>query len=172
MDLQQMSDLYEIQKLKARYFRLMDTKQWDEWRKLFTDDVELYLESSPTPASTTPTLVGADALVRYLSASHPGKITIHQGHMPEIEFLEDGTATGVWAMFDWVDDPGRGGAWQGFGHYHERYIRGADGAWRIANIHLTRLRNNSVAPLASEAQPGLDAHQLGESGESTSPAVK
>lgn len=160
MDIQQLSDTYEIQKLKARYFRLMDTKQWDAWRELFTDDLEFYIEDTPVPTADTPTIVGADALVSYLSKSDPSKRTIHHGHMPEIEFIDKDTATGIWAMFDWVDDPGRGGAWRGYGHYHERYERGADGRWRIASVHLTRLRNNTVAPLPTEHHPGLDAGQL------------
>ena len=27
-----------IETLKAKYFRLLDTKDWDGWRALFTDD--------------------------------------------------------------------------------------------------------------------------------------
>jgi hypothetical protein len=160
MDANQLSDLDEIQKLKARYFRLMDTKQWDAWRDLFTDDMELFLEPGAVPEADTPTLAGADALVAYLSASHPDKVTVHQGHMPEIEFTDENTATGIWAMFDWVDDPGRGGAWQGLGHYHERYVRCPDGRWRISSVRLTRLRVDAVPPQPSMAQPGLDAEQL------------
>jgi hypothetical protein len=160
MDANQLSDLYEIQKLKARYFRLMDTKQWDGWRDLFTDDMELFLEQGAVPEADTPTIAGADALVAYLSASDPGKVTVHQGHMPEIEFTDENTATGIWAMFDWVDDPGRGGAWQGLGHYHERYVRCPDGRWRISSVRLTRLRVDAVPPQPSMGQVGLDAAQL------------
>ena len=32
-------DLEAIRQLKARYFRTMDTKQWDEMREVFADDV-------------------------------------------------------------------------------------------------------------------------------------
>ena len=156
MNTQQLSELYEIQRLKARYFRLMDTRQWDEWRDLFTDDLKFFIQNSKVPdtTETTPTFDGADALVGYLRKAHPDKITVHQGHMPEIEFIDENTATGIWALFDWVDDPGRNGAWKGYGHYHERYVRCPDGKWRISTVHLTRLRSNSVAPLPSEAAPG------------------
>jgi SnoaL-like domain len=88
MDLQQLSDLWEIQKLKARYFRCMDLRLWDEFRDVFTDDLELYIENTKTTQAQTPTIKGADALVAYLSASDPRKVTIHQGHMPEIEFID------------------------------------------------------------------------------------
>ena len=35
------SDLVEIEaikQLKARYFRFLDTKQWDAWKEIFTED--------------------------------------------------------------------------------------------------------------------------------------
>src|SRR5262245_52714925 len=148
MDLQR--DLYEIQLLKARYLRYMDTKQWDEWRERFTDDLEYYIDVSWKPESTTPVFKSADELLAYMSKSLPSKITVHQCHMPEIEFVDEDTATGIWALFSWTDEPSRNFAVKNYGHYHERYVRGADGKWRIASIHLTRLRQNNVDPLPSE----------------------
>jgi hypothetical protein len=71
--------------------------------------------------------------------------------MPEIEFTGDDTAAGIWAMFDWVDDPGHGRAWQGFGHYHDQYVKGTDGQWRIREIRLSRLRTDLLEP--GEAGP-------------------
>jgi hypothetical protein len=38
----------------------------------------------------------------------------------------------------------------GWGHYHERYVRGTDGAWRIARQRLTRLHLD-MEPFAAEA---------------------
>ncbi|PRC48766.1 DUF4440 domain-containing protein, partial [Mycobacterium sp. ITM-2017-0098] len=32
-------ELEAIRALKARYFRLMDTKDWRAWRQVFADDV-------------------------------------------------------------------------------------------------------------------------------------
>jgi SnoaL-like domain len=160
MDPQQLGDLYEIQKLKARYFRTMDLRLWEEFRDVFTDDLEFFIERTQTPQATTPTINGADTLVAYLAASDPRKVTIHHGHMPEIDFLDADHATGIWAMYDWVDDPGRGFAVQGFGHYHERYLRCPDGRWRIASVRLTRLRLNSVAHLGSDLDVGLDNEML------------
>jgi hypothetical protein len=71
--------------------------------------------------------------------------------MSEIEFTGEDTATGIWAVFDWVDDPGPGGAGRGrvSGHYHEQYVRGADGRWRMSEVTLTRLRINPVEPRRS-----------------------
>jgi hypothetical protein len=153
------ADLVEIHKLKARYFRFMDTKQWDQFGQVFTADLKFYIESGPIPGDAEPTFDGRHALVSYLQASDPSKVTVHQGHMPEIEFTGPDTATGVWAMFDWVDDPGRGGAWQGFGHYHERYVREVDGRWRICEVRLTRLRVDRVEPRRPLRRVGIDPDQ-------------
>lgn len=144
MNAEQLVDLYEIQKLKARYFRAMDTKQWEELRDVFVDDLQFYMEDSVLPVSVTPTWSSADSLVDHLRAADARKVTVHHGHMSEIDFVDDHTATGIWAMFDWVDDPGRDRVWQGYGHYHERYVRCPDGRWRIASVHLTRLRVDAL----------------------------
>ena len=169
MDASRLGDLYEIQKLKARYFRWMDLRLWDEFRDVFTDDLELYVENTKTPQAKQPTVKGADNLVNYLAASDPRKVTVHQGHMPEIEFFDADHATGIWAMFDWVDDPGRGFAGQGFGHYHERYVRCPDGRWRISQVRLTRLRLDSVPHQESNLTVTLDRDTLqAVTGETTS----
>jgi SnoaL-like domain len=153
MDAEQLSDLYEIQKLKARYFRCMDTKQWEGFRDCFTDDMQLIMDDARVPESTTPSFPSPDALVGFLRKLD-GAITVHHGHMPEIDFVDRDHATGIWAMYDWVDDPEvLGGAWRGFGHYHEQYRRCDDGRWRIAHVHLTRLRVNAVEHQPSEVGP-------------------
>jgi hypothetical protein len=134
----------------------MDLRQWDAWRDVFTDDLEFFIENSRVPESDVPTFVRIEAMLEYLSASPPSTISIHQGHMPEIELVDDNTATGIWPMDDWVDEPDRAGAWQGDGHYHERYRRYDDGHWRIASVHLTRLRRNVVPLKPSERNPLLE----------------
>ena len=75
-----------------------------------------------------------------------GAITVHQGHMPEITLTSDTTATGIWALHDIVIWPG-GTRLDGFGHYHETYVKGHDG-WRIASSKLTRLQADFVVPEA------------------------
>lgn len=146
MDGERVSDLLAIHRLKARYFRYMDTKQWDAWRTLFTDDLIFYMEESALPKETTPTQVGGDSYVEFVSAVLQTAVTVHHGHMPEIEFQSANEATGIWAMYDWVDDPDKGFALQGYGHYHEQYRKGADGQWRIAEMRLTRLRTAFIEP--------------------------
>ena len=129
-----------IKQLKARYFRFIDTKQWEALRDVFTDDLQFYFESS------TPTITSADAFVAFISERLATAVSVHHGHMPEISIADDSNAIGVWAMYDWVDDPDHGRAFQGFGHYHERYRRGTDGNWRISELRLERVRVDPIEP--------------------------
>jgi SnoaL-like domain len=150
---QQLTDLYEIQRLKARYFMFLDRRDWSSWRQVFTDDVEVTVSDSPVPEFNAEfqgsTIVGADALVAYMSQFDPPRVTVHQGHMPDISFVDDDHATGTWAMFNFVEDPGRGTAQHAYGYYHDTYTREADGQWRIASIRLERVRPNvQVTPTA------------------------
>lgn len=136
--LRRLQAIEEIRLLKARYFRFMDTKQWDALTELFTPDLQvlrpdgrLYLQGGPEFAAN-------------LKHSLEHSVSVHQGFMGEIEIFGAENATGIWAMQDvieWRDKhPVQG--WKsiiGRGHYHETY-RKYEGAWRIARMCLTRLR--------------------------------
>jgi hypothetical protein len=140
--LEQMAEIEAIKQLKARYFRFLDTKNWAEWRKVFTDDVEVKVDvtvsTGDRPGISPPHPKGGDAFVAHISDYLKGISTVHHGHMPEIALTGTDTATGIWSMEDIVESPG-GRVMHGYGHYHETYRR-QDGGWRIATLHITRLR--------------------------------
>ena len=134
--LQDLLDIEAIKQLKARYFRLMDTKRWDDWALVFATNCVMEVPEADMVNN------GRDEIVAAVSTVLTGVRTAHHGHMPEIEITGDGTARGVWAMFDYVEFPEQDGArvgLHGYGHYHEEYVR-EDGAWRIARTRLERLR--------------------------------
>jgi len=139
MDPSRLADLVEIQQLKARYFRLMDTKQWSAWGDVFTEDCSM--RNGPPDA---PAVCGRHDIVAYVERMIGAVVTVHHGHMPEIAFTGPDDATGIWAMFDQLRGPGF--TLDGWGHYHETYRRCADGRWRIASTRLTRLRVESPDP--------------------------
>lgn len=129
-----------IKQLKARYFRLMDTKRWEEWSELFTEDMRFWNDNEPDPESRHPITSSGSEFASMVSKLLANAVTVHQGHMPEIELTDERTATGTWAMYDWVDAPDRNIHFEGWGHYTETYEKGDDGRWRIKDMHLTRLR--------------------------------
>jgi SnoaL-like domain len=136
---QQLWDVEQIKQLKARYFRLMDTKDWDAWKDLFTEDCVHHLpaELNAPPQTNAEYL---ELVPRQLADA----FTTHHGHMPEITLLGPTEATGIWAMFDYVLYPGRPTGIKGYGHYHETYRKCGDGKWRISSKRNQRLRVDQI----------------------------
>ena len=127
-----MDDIEAIRQLKARYFRTMDTKDWQGMRHVFTDDVVV-----DTSAAGGSTVSGADEFIAFLQEALNGAVTVHQGHMPEIDLTSATTATGIWALNDLVIWP-NGTRLEGYGHYYETYEKVGD-QWLIKSSTLTRL---------------------------------
>ena len=132
-------DIEAIKQLKARYFRTMDTKRWEQMRDVFTDDVTV-----DTTASGGGAITGADEFLSFLRDTLADVTTVHHGHMPEIELTGPTTATGIWALQDILVWP-NGMRLDGYGHYHETYEK-IDGRWRISSSTLTRLHMDMTAP--------------------------
>ena len=86
------NDWLEICNLKARYCRCLDTKDWDGYSAVFTQDA--VLDTSPSGGLR---IEGREELVAYVRSSiTEDTITTHHIHAPEIESNGD-TATGIWA---------------------------------------------------------------------------
>jgi hypothetical protein len=155
-------DIEAIKQLKARYFRTTDTKDWDETRQVYADDVVV-----ETTASGGTVIAGADDFMAFLRATLGDVVTVHHGHMPEIELTSSTTATGIWAMDDLLRWPH--GDMRGFGHYHETYEKTGD-TWRIKTSRLTRLRVDMPSQVATGSgrrrgeragPPGSPRHPFG-----------
>ena len=128
-----MDDVEAIKRLKARYFRTMDTKDWPGMRAVFADDVVV-----DTTESGGGVVRGADEFIAFLRETLADVVTVHHGHMPEIELTSATTATGIWALQD-ILKWSNGAELHGYGHYHETYVKTGE-AWRITSTRLTRLR--------------------------------
>jgi hypothetical protein len=128
-------DIEAIKQLKARYFRMMDTKDWDGFAAVFTDDVEIDVSDDGGDV-----MQGIAEFLPFLRAAVGDVTTVHHGHMPEIEITSPTTARGVWALEDqlWWPDGAPIRHMHGFGHYHETYEKTPSG-WRIKSLTLTRL---------------------------------
>jgi hypothetical protein len=130
----------EIKRVKSKYFYGLDHKDWDLWRReVFAADGKLDVPEASMEC------VGIDNIIAWVSESTANQVSVHHGHMPNIEITSDRTATGIWAMEDRLyrtkEHPLADGSTflHGFGHYHETYVRASEG-WRIASTRLTRLR--------------------------------
>ncbi|OLT12133.1 DUF4440 domain-containing protein [Actinomadura sp. CNU-125] len=134
-----MDDIEALKRLKARYCRTLDTKDWDGMRPIFADDAVV-----DTTGSGGGVITGADAFMTFLREHLADHVTVHHCHMPEITLTSPSTATGIWAMEDRIRWAG-GGELIGFGHYHETYEK-TGGTWRIKTTTLTRLRLDMTEP--------------------------
>ena len=118
-----------IRLLKARYFRLIDTKQWDLLPRLFTPDLKIV-----TPDGKV-WMEGGESYAASLTYGLTDAVSCHQGFTGEIEIYDADSAAAIWAMQDiitWTERHPREGwkAITGRGHYQETYRRAA-GEWRI-----------------------------------------
>jgi hypothetical protein len=131
----ELSDLEAIRQTKARYFRLMDQKRWDEWTDVFCPDLV-----ADTSDDGAPVFEERHAFCDFVAAQLEGVVTVHHGHMSEVTLTGPDSASAVTAMEDHLDwPPGAGltSLW-GAGWYEEDYRREADGQWRIARLRLRR----------------------------------
>lgn len=132
------ADYRAICETKARYCRCLDSKDWDGYADVFTEDIVL-----DTTASGGPQYNGRDEIVASVGKSLEGARTAHQVHAPEIILIDADNAEVIWAMQDRV-------VWSearnltGYGHYREHYRRCPDGKWRISFSALTRLHMDTV----------------------------
>lgn len=127
-----MDDIEEIRKLKARYFRGLDSKDWDLYESVFAEDVVVDLTRAGGERHE-----GRAAFMAYARALTIVQ-SVHHGHMPEIELTGPASATGIWGLEDyniWED----GSQNHGWGHYLETYEK-QGGCWRIKTMKLSYLR--------------------------------
>jgi hypothetical protein len=130
-------DLEALKVVMARYFRLMDTKQWSELRRLFTDDMTMH---APDDVEDAPLVEGGDRVVRIIERVLGPSVSVHRGFMPEIDLIGTDEASAIWAMEDVVEYPDAPQQnFRGSGHYLARYERTEHG-WKISSLVLRRLR--------------------------------
>ena len=150
MDLQAVA---EIMRLKYRYARALDTKDWSELASTLTPDVDAVYGEHLVFDSR-------DAFIGFLENTLATRlITEHRCSHPEIEFSEDGrSATGVWLLSDTVIIPEDGMLLRGSAYYHDRYSLGEDGCWRISR---TGYRRNweTVTPMGESGSVRLTTNR-------------
>jgi hypothetical protein len=132
-----LASIEEIKRLKYRYFRSLDLKEWETFGDCLTEDVRARYG---TQAMSEPLHYDNRAdVVEFMSTNlGTGIITMHVAQHPDIE-VDGDTATGSWGFEDTVIVPDFKVLIRGAGYYRDSYRRDADGAWRIASTEYDRI---------------------------------
>ena len=130
-----------IKELKSKYFRALDTKNWDELETTMTPNI--------STAYSNGKLVfhGPKEITNYFKESMPHtEITLHQGHNPVIWFESDTVAYGKWYLQDNLifaeGNPYCGTQIQGSAIYTDKYVK-VDGQWLIEDTGYLRVYEES-----------------------------
>jgi hypothetical protein len=137
------SDELEITALLNKYARAVDTKDWELYRSVFTDDAHIDYSSAGAAAGSR------DRVAQWLSHGF-GTIPMSMHYITNIETDIDGDTARVRAMFyNPMQLPGMAELSYCGGYYHHELVRTPDG-WRSRN-----LREESVwftnAPAAAQS---------------------
>jgi hypothetical protein len=139
-DVEKLLAIEEIKQTKARYFRCMDMKDWDGFTAVFTPDGSVdYTLAGPDSSDLRAS--GAANCVALVRSAIEQALSIHHGHMAEVEVTSPTTAMAIFAMEDLIFWPegSRHKTMHGWGHYHETYEK-VGGKWLIKTLKLTRLK--------------------------------
>jgi hypothetical protein len=149
--LEQLLAIEAIKVLKARYFRLVDTKDWPGIGALFAPDAQFTRTGAlhvrdPWSGAYEPPLpaqpdvrTGRAEIIAMMRAAVEQLRTVHHGFTPEIEILSPVSARGIWAMEDEIRDRDYRLVLHGFGHYHETYEK-SDAGWMIKTARISRMQ--------------------------------
>lgn len=131
-DMSTADDVAAIARLKYRYLRCLDTKQWDDFATCFAADATADYNGLAFDDPAT--------LVAYMRANMgEGVLTMHQAHHPEIDLdpADPNRASGTWYLHDKVVVDAFRFALEGGALYSDRYVRVAEG-WRIQHTGYRR----------------------------------
>src|SRR5688500_16389713 len=127
----------EIKRLKYRYFRTLDLKDWDGFGDTLATDIRARYG---TQAMDKPVhFDDRGAVVAFMSENlHRGVITTHVAHHPEID-VDGSNASASWCFEDTVIVPEFKVQIRGAGYYADEYRKDSDGAWRISATGYERI---------------------------------
>jgi hypothetical protein len=127
-------EIEEIKRLKYRYVRLLDTKDFDGLEDCFSADA--------TAAYSGGTLAyeGREAIIAFLrkALGSATMLTSHLVGQPEIDLTGPTTATGIWALQDAVIFTDQPVEIRGTAFYEDRYVK-EEGRWRFLHTGYRRV---------------------------------
>lgn len=128
-----LQELEAIRRLKYKYMRCVDEKLWDEMRSCFTEDATCSYNGGKYSYSSR------DEIIKFLIEAMDRKTfhSSHRVHHPEIDFISDTSATGIWALEDSVIDEENEIALRGAAFYRDEYVK-INEEWKIKHTGYTR----------------------------------
>jgi len=132
-----MADLQEIEaikRLKYKYLRCLDLKQWAEMEACFTAD------ATAAYGDGKYSFAGRDQILQFLrdALGRPTIISAHRVQQPEIDLTSATTATAIWALDDTVIETQSNSVIRGAAFYHDEYVK-IGGDWKIKATGYQRL---------------------------------
>lgn len=127
MDVARISDELEIRALLNRYARAVDTKDWQLYRSVFTDDAHIDYSSAGAAVGSR------DEVADWLAAGF-GAIPWTMHYITNVEAAVDGDTATVRAMFyNPMQLPGMAEQSCCGGYYHHELVRTPEG-WRSRSL--------------------------------------
>lgn len=135
-----LQELEAIKRLKYKYLRCLDQKQWEGVEECFTADATCAYGDGQYSYAGREQIVGF--LRTALGPRH--MISSHKVHHPEIDLTGPATATGIWALEDTVIETHTNITIRGAAFYADEYVK-VDGRWKIKSTGYTRVYEEVVA---------------------------
>ncbi|MEO7247582.1 MAG: nuclear transport factor 2 family protein [Novosphingobium sp.] len=152
-EVERLAAIEQIRRVKALYFRGVDTEDGDLVRSILAANCTLdYRGCCTDPKSGIDLMPAMNVVLNGRDSwtsgafAKAGITSVHQGHQAEIEITGEARAKATWAMTDRLYMPPGApyGVMRGFGYYHETYVYEPDG-WKIATLKIERLRVEGTA---------------------------
>ena len=135
MDLETLNEIRQIEQLKYRYARALDTQDWTLLEALLTDDINVWFDGGAFSRSGLETVMEF-----YRAILVPSFVSSHLVSHPEIELTSPSTAKGIWRLEETVyycrDHPvleqQAGDRVTGAAYYYDQYRKEHD-EWKICD---------------------------------------
>lgn len=138
----------EIKQCKARYWRAIDSKDFDLLRTVFADDIVFDLSDSTRdplkgqhpdiPEKLEPSRSCEQIVSNSKKLMGATTQSAHMGHIPEIEITSETTAKAYFPFEDKVITHGFA-AFTGYGYYADTFEK-IDGSWKVKTSKIHRYR--------------------------------
>jgi len=130
-----LAEIEQIKQLKYRYFRALDTNDWQTFGDCLAEDCTARYGDGEYSFD------GRKAIVDFMSGNMSAEtfLSMHNGHHPEISIASDGqAATGTWYLQDMILDLNNNVRLYGTGIYNDEYVK-SGGKWQISHTGYARI---------------------------------